>query len=105
MSNLPPGVTSRMIDEAYGVELPCSVCGIDPADCICPECLVCGSQGEPECYQAHGLARSDAQIAAYRRAEEAATAEATAEAAYFAQLKAEEFWGDYWEKDDEDRQA
>ena len=48
--DLPPGVTSRMIDEAYGQEEPCQCCGNDPADCICEECPVCGEQGNPNCY-------------------------------------------------------
>jgi len=48
--SLPPGVTSRMIDEAYGREEPCQICGLWPDDCICPECPVCGSFGDPACY-------------------------------------------------------
>jgi hypothetical protein len=52
--DLPPGVTSRMIDEAYGEEQPCQCCGSDPADCICPECPVCGAQGNSLCYTEHG---------------------------------------------------
>ena len=46
--SLPPGVSSRMIDEAYGVEVPCEVCG--QWDCICPECPVCEEVGNPVCY-------------------------------------------------------
>src|SRR5262252_3846204 len=47
----PPGVTQRMIDDAYGHEEPCEVCG-QWADngCICPECPVCGETGNPHCY-------------------------------------------------------
>ena len=30
-------------------EGPCQVCGVDPADCKCPECACCGSQGDPKC--------------------------------------------------------
>jgi hypothetical protein len=50
--DLPPGVTQRMIDEQCGGdEGPCECCGNDPADCVCPECPVCGSQGDPKCYK------------------------------------------------------
>ena len=50
--SLPPGVTQRMIDEAYGGdEGPCQCCGHDPADCICPECSTCGEQGNLNCYK------------------------------------------------------
>ena len=33
----------------------CEVCGLDPSDCICPECSVCGATGDPACYDKHGL--------------------------------------------------
>jgi hypothetical protein len=55
--SLPPGVTSRMIDEAAGVDQPCGVCAMDPADCCCPECPKCGEQGNPACYTINGDAR------------------------------------------------
>jgi hypothetical protein len=70
--NLPPGVTSRMIDEAYGIDQPCAVCCKDPADCICPECPQCGTTGDPNCYcdssreegqrTGHGLRLSKEQL-------------------------------------------
>lgn len=50
LSNLPPGVTNRMIEEAAGGNGPCQCCGNDPADCICPECPVCSEYGNPNCY-------------------------------------------------------
>jgi hypothetical protein len=57
--DLPPGCTLRHIEEAMGTEEPCQCCGMDPADCICPECPHCGEQGNPKCYgqdgTAHGL--------------------------------------------------
>lgn len=53
--SLPPGVTQRQIDEAYGQEGPCEVCCKSTDLCICPECLVCGSQGDPKCYKKHNL--------------------------------------------------
>jgi hypothetical protein len=39
-----------MIEEAFGQEGPCECCGNDPADCICPDCPVCGDNGNPGCY-------------------------------------------------------
>jgi hypothetical protein len=44
-----------MIEEAAGVDQPCAVCCMDPADCICPECPTCSAQGDPKCYAEHGL--------------------------------------------------
>ncbi len=44
-------------------EQPCEVCRLFPDDYICPECHVCGEQGNPECYEKHGLVRSEMQIA------------------------------------------
>lgn len=38
-------------------EFPCEVCGLDPLQCECPECAVCGVIGDPDCYDYHGLAR------------------------------------------------
>ena len=55
--SLPPGCTQRMIDEAAGVEQPCAVCGMGVEDCCCPECTVCGEQGNPQCYAVDGLPR------------------------------------------------
>jgi hypothetical protein len=48
--DLPPGCTLKHIEDAYGGEGPCECCGNDPADCICPECPICGEQGHPDCY-------------------------------------------------------
>jgi hypothetical protein len=56
------------------VEGPCDVCG-KPCDyCICPECGVCGEQGNPLCYDDHGdphhgLTRSAEQKASRRALE------------------------------------
>jgi hypothetical protein len=66
--SLPPGVSARMIDEAYGIEGPCVTCGAgNPDDCICPECPVCGVIGDPGCYIKHGLKLSDAQMDGQKR--------------------------------------
>ena len=49
----PPGITRLPWD---GVQLICEVCLGDPESshpdhrCICPECEICGSQGDPACY-------------------------------------------------------
>jgi hypothetical protein len=48
--SLPPGVSQRMIDDAYGQEAPCAVCGQGIDDCICPECPHCQTIGDLECY-------------------------------------------------------
>lgn len=70
--SLPPGVTQRMIDEAAGGYdgQPCDVCGYDVDHCICPECPVCGSYGDPHCYEPsegehHGLHRTPDQEEAF----------------------------------------
>ena len=46
--NMPPGCSRVPGDEP---EPPCEVCGRPSEDCICPECPVCGSQGDPGCYE------------------------------------------------------
>ena len=51
LSNLPPGVTDRMIDEAFGADEQCAVCKCGIEDCVCPECLVCKEAGNPACYK------------------------------------------------------
>ncbi len=53
--SLPPGCTQRHIDEAAGVDAPCAVCALPAEDCVCPECHVCGQQGDPDCYSTAGL--------------------------------------------------
>jgi hypothetical protein len=65
-SNLPPGVTQRMIDDHLSADRPCEVCGYFPDDCVCPVCPECGKQGNPNCYGlrgigAHNLERTLAQ--------------------------------------------
>ena len=59
--SLPPGVTQRQIDEAYGQEGPCAVCRKSVDMCICPECGVCEAQGDPKCYTEHNLKLDRAQ--------------------------------------------
>lgn len=33
----------------------CPVCGLGVGQCVCPVCPVCKVQGDPKCYQKHGL--------------------------------------------------
>ena len=60
--DLPPGCTHKMIDEQFGQEGPCEICGKSTDLCICPECTVCESQGEVKCYKEHGLKLSREQM-------------------------------------------
>lgn len=50
--------------EAWGdpPEAACEVCGEYAHNCICPECPACGAAGDPACYPAHGLERTEEQI-------------------------------------------
>lgn len=48
--NLPPGVTSRMIEKSVGVGALCECCGSHADECICPECPTCGETGNRACY-------------------------------------------------------
>ena len=81
--SLPPGCTHRMIEDQCS-EGPCEVCGNHIDACICPECGVCGSVGDPKCYgfTAHGLERTPEQIESRRVADEAIERE-------------NKFWEDY----------
>ena len=42
-------------------DVPCDICGEEVDDCICPECPVCGSYGDPDCYINHGMRRTEEQ--------------------------------------------
>lgn len=42
---------------------PCEICGHEYESCICPTCPVCHTNGNPYCYQHHGLIASAFQIA------------------------------------------
>jgi len=72
--SLPPGCTARMIDEAAGVDQPCAVCCRPVDDCVCPECPVCGAQGDPACYadpprvEGHGMRLTREQAVARQEA-------------------------------------
>jgi len=43
------------------LEGPCGCC-FDSVPCLCPECPVCGSSGDPHCYPAHGLRYDSRQL-------------------------------------------
>lgn len=80
----PPGCNGTPYDEDH----PCDVCGYEAGACICPECPVCGSAGDPLCYKEHGLVLSPEQIENKRKMEEIWEAEASYEP---------DTWGDFWE--------
>jgi hypothetical protein len=60
---------------------PCAVCAKDEDNCVCPECPVCGMQGDPACYydsretkrptgvNGHGLKLTRAQLIGRAEAE------------------------------------
>lgn len=63
-------------------DFTCGVCGRDQelGQCICPECPECGAQGDPECYEVHGLIRTQEQIKSRAQVEAQWRADAEAEA-------------------------
>jgi hypothetical protein len=87
--SLPPGVTNRMIDEQMSG--PCAVCGASEDDCVCPECHVCGTVGDPKCYaeDGHGLVLTCEQIVS---AKEAASAAAKKEKLFDGLEAADLYW-------------
>lgn len=42
-------------DPAADHEGACELCGFAAADCICPTCPICGTQGDKNCVANHGL--------------------------------------------------
>jgi hypothetical protein len=84
--DLPPGVSMRDIDPPEG---PCDVCGKSVDDCICPECPVCHSHGDPACYEKHGLVRTQAQIDSRTALDEQIERDAEAENAMWDQIRQE----------------
>lgn len=59
----PPGAANDLRAPWNQGEPPCEVCGKDIDDCICSECPKCGEYGNPDCYEHHGLVRTEEQIA------------------------------------------
>jgi len=55
----------RNFDRYYDPPEPpdfCEVCCGNSDTCICPECPICETYGDPICYTEHGLKRSIIQI-------------------------------------------
>jgi len=69
--NYPPGVSANDPNAPWNQqESPCAMCGKSVDACICLECPVCKSVGDPFCYDHHGLVQSDAQKTSLREAED-----------------------------------
>lgn len=64
----PAGAANDPFAPYNQTDVPCSMCGQWPDDCICPECPVCHTHGSPKCYiqsdsdYGHGLLPTQAQI-------------------------------------------
>lgn len=67
-------------------EYPCEICGEHINTCICPDCPVCGSVGDPDCYRGHGLKRTEEQKFLLECNTRQWEAEAKAEWAHMAQF-------------------
>lgn len=96
--SLPPGCGTLPGEEDEG---PCEVCGHAIDYCICKECQKCGTYGDPECYETHGMVRTRAQIEGRAKLDEMMRAQAerdAAEAAYWTdpqrKIEAEQFLAD-----------
>lgn len=92
----PPGAANDPNAPYNQQEGPCEVCGKGCDDCICPECDLCGSQGDPDCYDPyqfrpgfHGLFRTQAQIDSLADAEVMWAADCEAEAKYWEEQRKE----------------
>jgi len=92
----PPGCSGPPDD---GDEV-CQVCGKSEDNCLCPECPVCGTYGDPKCYTDHGMVKSQAQIEAAEAYEKAMKAQEDSLAAWAEEeKKAQEDWDEYIKKD------
>lgn len=60
--DLPPGCRASDIP-GNGPEQPCECCGNGEDSCECPECPVCSTYGDKNCYEEHGLKFTDKQLA------------------------------------------
>lgn len=58
----PPGAANDPNAPWNQQDEPCEVCGEFPDNCICPECPVCTEIGNKDCYEHHGLVRTQEQI-------------------------------------------
>lgn len=64
----PPGAASDPNAPWNQEDPPCEVCGSYIDSCVCPECTVCGSVGDPRCTTQHGQALTEAQKASMEAA-------------------------------------
>lgn len=65
----PPGAANDTNAPWNQDEGLCEVCGKPIDDCICPECPECGAQGDPVCYEKHGLVITEEQKTSKEHAE------------------------------------
>jgi len=86
MSLYPPGCSGP---PDYAED--CQVCGAYDTDhCVCPECLVCGTAGDPKCYQSkdtqwgHGMLLSKKQVDMFKARMDAEAEQARGEAEWLA---------------------
>lgn len=88
--SLPPGCGQL---PGEGPDGPCEVCGGNPdksgeGGCICPECPVCGDQGNPTCYSGTcGMRPNPAQEAQLAIMEKLWAESAETEAVYEAHME------------------
>jgi hypothetical protein len=54
--------------DLHGDTPTCEVCGNHDSFCDCPECPECGLQGDPDCYEHHGLKVREDSIGAFCQA-------------------------------------
>lgn len=106
--NMPPGCNVRDIP-GNNADETCEVCGQGLDDCICPECPVCFSVGDPACYADnhihgnawcayrysderdgnHGLIRSLGQVVLRAEVDRILAEAAAEDDAYYNQLEEE----------------
>jgi len=79
----PPGAASDPLAPWNQEEGPCEVCGRGMDDCICPACHVCGTHGDPACYEYHGMIRTAAQAEGRAKLDAQMAANAAADAAEY----------------------
>lgn len=83
----PPGCSGPPDEEPI-----CVICNgnVDANECVCHECPVCGSYGDPYCYEHHGMVQTFKQIKQSMYFEMLWEEEAKGEAKYWEQLYKEE---------------
>lgn len=81
----------------------CEVCGQDLDNCVCPECPVCGSAGDPGCYCGHGLIRTEEQKFLREVCDRQIIAEIESERRYCEE--AERLWQEELKQQEEEQEA